>query len=92
MPASRQVDMRWFIAFGVYALALVLTAGVVFFLVILLAGPHAGLLPHFAELLVITAGWLTVLFVPLLAAVSAWRRCSSLRAAPHAEGPAADTE
>jgi hypothetical protein len=43
-------------------------AALTFFVVIFLAGPHAGLLPHALEVVVFVLGWLFVLVLPVLAA------------------------
>jgi hypothetical protein len=42
-------------------LTLVIMAVIAFFVVIVPAGPHAGLLPHAVEVVVLTLGWLSVL-------------------------------
>jgi hypothetical protein len=46
-----------------------------FFLVILLAGPHAGLPPSL-ETVVLALGWLAILILPVLVARSVWCRFS----------------
>lgn len=66
--------MRWVITLAVYLVALLLTAAAAWFLVLLLAGPHAGLLPSFLEVTIIVMAWLLVLLLPVLAARAAWRR------------------
>jgi hypothetical protein len=57
-----------------YVTSLILIAGVSFVVVIFLAGPHAGLLPHWLEVVVLCLGWLAILVVPVLAAAKVWRR------------------
>jgi hypothetical protein len=57
-----------------YVTSLILIAGVSFVVVIFLAGPHAGLLPHWLEVVVLILGWLAILVVPVLAAAKVWRR------------------
>jgi hypothetical protein len=57
-----------------YLLALVVVACVAFVVVIVLAGPHSGLLPFWLEGVVGAAGWLAVLVVPALLARKVWRR------------------
>ena len=42
---------------------------VAFFLVMLLAGPHSGMLPDGLKLVVILLGWISVLVLPVLAAL-----------------------
>lgn len=53
--------------------SLALTASLAFVGVILLAGPHAGLLPSWREVVVLVPGWITVLVPPALAARVVWR-------------------
>lgn len=57
-----------------YIVSLVLTAVVSFFVVLALAGPHAGLLPSWLEPVVLGMGWLAVLVAPVLVARVVWRR------------------
>ena len=66
--------MRVLLTIVTYLGTLAVVGVVAFFLVILLAGPHAGLLPHVLEVLVLVAGWLAVIGVPLWAAWAVWRR------------------
>lgn len=44
------------------------------FAVLLLAGPHAGLLPQPLEVAVVALGWGVVLGVPAFVARKVWRR------------------
>lgn len=57
-----------------WLVTLLLVAAVAFALVIVLAGPHAGLLPHWLEVVVLALGWLCVVVVPALVARRVWRR------------------
>ncbi len=57
-----------------YLLALVVVACIAFVVVIVLAGPHSGLLPYWLEGVVGAAGWLAVLVLPILLARKVWRR------------------
>lgn len=66
--------MRLLLAIAVYLLALVVIAAAAFFGVMVVAGPHAGLLPQWMEAIVLAAGWIAVLVVPVLAARRVWRR------------------
>lgn len=66
--------VRWLAAIGTYLGSLVVVAALSFIVVIFLAGPHAGLLPHFLEIVVLVLGWLAVLVLPFLAAWKVWRR------------------
>lgn len=57
-----------------YFAALVLVAVVAFFVVIVLAGPHSGLLSQPLEVLVLGLGWIAVLVLPGLIARKVWIR------------------
>ena len=69
--------MRALLSLVAYVISLILTAGISFVVVIFLAGPHAGLLPHWLEVVVLCLGWLAILVVPFLAARKVWRRQSN---------------
>ena len=56
-----------------YLLALPVVAAIAFVVVLVLAGPHAGLLPHWLEAAVLALGWLAVLVAPALVARKVWR-------------------
>lgn len=60
--------------FIAYVLALLIVACITFVVVIVLAGPHAGLLPFWLEVVVVGAGWLAVLLLPLILARKVWRK------------------
>ena len=66
--------MRLLLTIGVYLGTLVLVAVAAFVAVIVLAGPHGGLLPRAFEKPVLIFGWLCVLFVPAWIARVAWLR------------------
>lgn len=66
--------MRVLLTLAAYLGTLAVVSVAAFFIVIVLAGPHAGLLPHPLEVLVLVAGWLAVLGVPLWMARVVWRR------------------
>lgn len=57
-----------------YIVSLALVAVAAFFAVILLAGPHSGLLPEWLKTVVLALGWLAVLVLPVVLARMAWRR------------------
>jgi len=57
-----------------YPGTVVAVAVAAFFVVIFLAGPHAGLLPHALEVVVFVLGWLSVLALPVWTAWVVWRR------------------
>lgn len=66
--------MRLLLTIGVYLGALALATVVAFVAVIVLAGPHGGLLPRAFEKPVLILGWLSVLFIPAWTARVVWRR------------------
>lgn len=57
-----------------YLAALVCVAVVCGALVLVVAGPHAGILPGWLEAVVLGLGWLLVLVVPMWVAHEVWRR------------------
>lgn len=79
--------MRLLLTIGAYLGALAIVAAAAFFAVIVLAGPHGGLLPRALEGAVLVVGWLAVLVVPAWVAWTVWRRGRAAR--PHDRGPAA---
>jgi len=66
--------VRLFLTVGTYLGALVVVAVVAFVVVIVLAGPHAGLLPHSLEVIILGLGWASVLMLPVWAARLVWCR------------------
>ena len=71
---SRGRAVRILLSLIAYAVALVLVAATSFAAVIVLAGPHAGLLPGWLEAGVLGLGWLAVLVIPFLVSRRVWRR------------------
>ena len=69
--------MKLLLTIATYLGSLVAVALVAFFMVIFLAGPHAGLLPHALEAVVLILGWLSVLVLPVWAAWVVWHRAGS---------------
>jgi hypothetical protein len=65
--------LRYMLTIGAYLISLLVVAAVAFFVVVFLAGPHAGLLPQALEVVVLILGWLSVLAVPLWVALKVWR-------------------
>lgn len=57
-----------------WLLVLAAVAALALVIVIVVAGPHAGLLPRPLEAVVLAAGWLAVLVLPVLVARAVWRR------------------
>jgi hypothetical protein len=66
--------MRYLWALLAYIVSLIVIAALAFVIVIVLAGPHAGLLPRWAEILVLSAGWIAVVAVPIWVAVRVYKR------------------
>ncbi len=66
---------------GAYLAALGAVAAVIFFVVIFLSGPHAGLLPHGAEVMGLAAGRFVVLVLPVVLARAVWCITGRQRAA-----------
>lgn len=64
--------MRYLRAAFVYLFSLSLVAAAAFIVEIVIAGPHAGLLPQWAEVIVLVLGWLAVLVLPVLASRVIW--------------------
>ena len=62
-----------------FLIALAATAAVAFFAVLLLAGPHGGVLPSPLHTATLVLGWLVVVIVPILASRWAWRRLDPRR-------------
>jgi hypothetical protein len=68
--------MRVFLAIATYFGTLVLVSVIAFFAVLLLAGPHGGVLPRAYGGVVLFIGWIAVIALPFRAAWAAWRRPS----------------
>ena len=71
--------MRYFLTASAFVVALAISGPIAFFGVLLLAGPHGGLLPHAAGPWVLGAGWVLVIVVPLAVARTVWRRGTGAR-------------
>lgn len=71
--------MIWLLTGLTWLTTLALTAALTFGAVLLVAGPHAGLLPAWMEAVVIAAGWLIVLVVPAWTSHRAWRHLTASR-------------
>jgi hypothetical protein len=68
------VTVRLLLTVLAYLASLAAVAVAAFFGVIVLAGPHGGLLPRSAEPVVLAFGWLAVLLVPAWVARAVWLR------------------
>ena len=62
-----------------YVASLAIVAIVSFFAVMVVAVPHAGLLPQWLEVIALGLGWVAVLVLPALVARAVWRRSSKAR-------------
>lgn len=71
--------MIWLLTGLTWLVTLALTGALTFGAVLLVAGPHAGLLPPGMEAVVIAAGWLFVLVVPVWISHRAWRHLTASR-------------
>lgn len=71
--------MRLLLTLVAYCAAFVVVAVLAVVLVLLLAGPHAGLLPQPAETGVLLLGWLALLGGPLWVARRVWKRLAKRR-------------
>jgi hypothetical protein len=66
--------MRILLTVLAYLGALVVVTAITAAVVLVLAGPHAGLLPEAIEVAILVLGWLTVLGLPFYIAWRVWRR------------------
>jgi hypothetical protein len=67
MSAPRHMS-PWVPALGAWLLATLLSGPVLFFLVLVLAGPHGGVLPSRLAPVVLLAAWAVLIGVPVLVA------------------------
>ena len=51
-----------------------LLAPVLFFVAIVLAGPHSSMLPSRVQPVIVVAAWITLLVTPVMIARAVWRR------------------
>ena len=66
--------MRVIWTLAAFLLALAITAPALFFGVLIVAGPHSGLLPHFLEVIVLILAWITLIAFPTWIARKIWKR------------------
>lgn len=71
--------MRILVTFLAVVLSGAVTAVAVFFAVLVLAGPHGGILPSSLQTFTLVLGWCVVVAVPALVARWAWRRFPGAR-------------
>ena len=70
MPAGKALALAVLVAL----LSLAVIAPVLAFVVLVVAGPHAGLLPQWLEVVVLVAGWLSLLAAPIFIGRGLYRR------------------
>lgn len=66
--------MKYFITAITYVISLAIIGAATLFLVLVVAGPHSGLLPSWLETPVALTGLLVILVAPVLIARTVWRR------------------
>lgn len=66
--------MRFVVAALAYLAALAVVAPLVFLAVLVLAGPHADLVPSWLQPPIVVTGWAVILVVPALISRGVWRR------------------
>ena len=66
--------MRAFLAALTYITSLLVVGGVILVIVLVVAGPHSGLLPRWLESVVLALGWIAVFLVPMVPTHWVWRR------------------
>lgn len=66
--------MRWFVAILAWLLSVAVLGPVMFFVAIVLAGPHSSMLPSFLQSVVLLFGWAVFLAAPVWVARGVWRR------------------
>ncbi len=57
-----------------YLISLLLVSAISFLVVIIFAGPHAGLLPAWLEAAILFFGWVAVIVIPIMAAFRVWNK------------------
>jgi hypothetical protein len=70
---SNSTLVRLFVTALAYFVVLVVVAVLAFFCVLVLAGPHGGVLPNFTQPAVLVTGWVIVIVAPVLVARLVWR-------------------
>lgn len=66
--------MRGFLTGLTYIVSLLVVAALSLGIVLLVAGPHSGLLPGWLEGVVLALGWVAIFLVPMLPTRWVWRR------------------
>lgn len=65
--------MRWLLAVATWLIAVVVLAPVLFFVTMILAGPHSSVLPSWMQPAVLVLGWAAFLAGPVFAARMMWK-------------------
>lgn len=66
--------IRWVLVIVAWLVSAAVLGPVIFFVVILLAGPHSSMLPSVIQPAVLVIGWVVFLAGPVFIARSVWRR------------------
>jgi hypothetical protein len=66
--------MRWVLVILAWLVAVAVLGPVIFFVAIVIAGPHSSMLPSAIQPAVLVIGWLVFLAGPVFVARSVWRR------------------
>lgn len=74
LERAKERHVKFIATAVVYIILLAVVAVLSFFTVLVLVGPHAGILPSWLEPVVLVIGWLAVLVLPVLVARLVWRR------------------
>jgi hypothetical protein len=69
--------MRAFLTGLTYVVSLLIVAAISLGIVLIVAGPHSGLLPGWLEGVVLALGWAAIFLVPVLPTRWVWRRLAS---------------
>jgi hypothetical protein len=69
--------MHWALAIVAWLVAVAVLAPAMFFVAIVMAGPHSSMLPSVMQPVVLVVAWVVVLAGPLVVAHRVWRRTSS---------------
>jgi hypothetical protein len=65
--------MRWLLALLAWTLSSAVLAPVLFFAVLVVAGPHSSVLPSVLQPVALLLGWAVLLGVPIWVARKVWR-------------------
>jgi hypothetical protein len=60
--------MKWIYSIATFIASLLLCALVAFYIVLFLAGPHAGIVPAWVQKIILLLGWIFTIAVPVFIA------------------------